>query len=143
MVAALYTHLCVKYTIPLKVLCLPHIRGSPRGHPPRFAIRLRCFRVFPKWNSLSHSPVFPLKCYPFLSASAGASSMPDKTSAEKPPRLEIVNRDGSPLAPVQTLFGSAAIAPLGDRPLQPNRGTSLNLDWIESVLLNTSAGQRR
>jgi len=65
------------------------------------------------------------------------------TSPEHPPRLEIVNRDASPLAPVQTLFGSAAIAQLGDRPLQPNRGTSLNLDWVESVRVNTSAVERR
>ena len=65
------------------------------------------------------------------------------TSPEHPPRLEIVNRDASLLAPVQTLFGSAAIAQLGDRPLQPNRGTSLNLDWVESVRVNTSAVERR
>jgi len=69
--------------------------------------------------------------------------MSDKTSAERPPRLELVNRDGSPLAHVQTLFGSAAIAQLRDRALQPNRGTSLNLDWIESVRVNTSAVERR
>jgi len=69
--------------------------------------------------------------------------MSEKTSAQKPPRLELVNRDGSPLAPVQTLFGSAAIAQLGERPLQPNRGTSLNLDWVESVRVNTSAVDRR
>ena len=65
------------------------------------------------------------------------------TSPEHPPRLEIVNRDASPLAPVRTLFGSAAIAQLADRPLQPNRGTSLNLDWVESVRVNTSAVERR
>lgn len=65
------------------------------------------------------------------------------TSPEHPPRLEIVNRDASPLAPVRTLFGSSAIAQLADRPLQPNRGTSLNLDWVESVRVNTSAVERR
>jgi deoxyribose-phosphate aldolase len=68
---------------------------------------------------------------------------PYMTPPEHPPRLEIVNRDASPAAPVQTLFGSAAIAQLGDRPLQPNRGTSLNLDWVESVRVNTSAVERR
>jgi deoxyribose-phosphate aldolase len=65
------------------------------------------------------------------------------TSPEHSPRLEIVNRDASLLAPVQTLFGSAAVAQLGDRPLQANRGTSLNLDWVESVRVNTSAVERR
>ena len=64
-------------------------------------------------------------------------------SPENPPRLEIVNRDGSPLAPVQSLFGPAAIAQLAARPLHPNRGTSLNLDWVESVRVNTSAVERR
>jgi deoxyribose-phosphate aldolase len=64
-------------------------------------------------------------------------------SPENPPRLELVNRDGSPIAPVQSVAGSTAIAQLYDRPLQPNRGTSLNLDWVESVRVNTSAVERR
>jgi len=64
-------------------------------------------------------------------------------SPENPPRLEIVNRDGSPIAPVQSLSGANAIAQLLGRPLQPNRGTSLNLDWVESVRVNTSAVERR
>ena len=65
------------------------------------------------------------------------------TSSDNPPRLEIVNRDGSPIAPVQSVSGPSAIAQLGARPLYPNRGTSLNLDWIESVRVNTSAIERR
>jgi deoxyribose-phosphate aldolase len=65
------------------------------------------------------------------------------TSSDNTPRLEIVNRDGSPISPVQTVAGSSAIAQLGSRPLHPNRGTSLNLDWVESVRVNTSAVERR
>jgi deoxyribose-phosphate aldolase len=38
---------------------------------------------------------------------------------------------------------SRAIAVLARRPLHLNRGTSLNLDWIESVRVNTSAVERR
>jgi len=37
----------------------------------------------------------------------------------------------------------SAIAVLAGRPLHLNRGTSLNLDWIESVRVNTSAVERR
>jgi len=64
-------------------------------------------------------------------------------SRENPPRLELVNRDGSPLAPVQQLSGSNTLAQLYGRPLVPNRGTSLNLDWVEGVRVNTSAVERR
>src|SRR5258705_2459649 len=38
---------------------------------------------------------------------------------------------------------SRAIAVLAGRPLQVNRGTSLNLEWVESVRVNTSAVERR
>jgi deoxyribose-phosphate aldolase len=38
---------------------------------------------------------------------------------------------------------SRAIAVLAGRPLQVNRGSSLNLDWVESVRVNTSAVERR
>src|SRR5258706_10115964 len=38
---------------------------------------------------------------------------------------------------------STAIAVLAGRPLHVNRGTSLNLEWIESVRVNTSAVERR
>ncbi len=65
------------------------------------------------------------------------------TPPENPPRLEIVNRDGSPIAPVHSLSGQTAIATLAGRPLYLNRGTSLNLDWVESVRVNTSAVERR
>ena len=36
-----------------------------------------------------------------------------------------------------------AIATLGGRELQPNRGVPLNLDWVENVRVNTSAVERR
>jgi deoxyribose-phosphate aldolase len=36
-----------------------------------------------------------------------------------------------------------ALATLGGRDLQPNRGIPLNLDWIEEVRVNTSAVERR
>ena len=36
-----------------------------------------------------------------------------------------------------------AIAKLGARELQPNRGIPLNLDWVENVRVNTSAVERR
>jgi deoxyribose-phosphate aldolase len=35
------------------------------------------------------------------------------------------------------------IATLGDRPLLPNRGVPLNLDWVREVRVNTSAVERR
>jgi deoxyribose-phosphate aldolase len=60
------------------------------------------------------------------------------TPREDPPRLELVSRDGSPLAPAAN-----TIAELYGQPLAPNRGTSLNLDWVENVRVNTSAVERR
>src|ERR1700719_1454523 len=36
-----------------------------------------------------------------------------------------------------------ALATLAGRELQPNRGIPLNLDWIESIRVNTSAVERR
>jgi deoxyribose-phosphate aldolase len=43
----------------------------------------------------------------------------------------------------QVASDSRAVAVLAGRPLQINRGTSLNLEWIESVRVNTSAVERR
>jgi deoxyribose-phosphate aldolase len=61
-------------------------------------------------------------------------------SEGKPMRLEIRDRRGNPLdaAPAQH-----AIATLQGQPLAANRGTSLNLDWLEQVRVNTSAVERR
>ncbi len=61
-------------------------------------------------------------------------------SEDKPMRLEIRDRRGNPL---DTGPARAAIALLNGRPLAPNRGTSLNLDWLEQVRVNTSAVERR
>jgi len=54
----------------------------------------------------------------------------------------------SPVAPSSGRLGnspadSRQIAVLAGHPLQVNRGTSLNLDWVESVRVNTSAVERR
>jgi deoxyribose-phosphate aldolase len=43
----------------------------------------------------------------------------------------------------QAASDSRAIAVLAGRALQINRGTSLNLEWVESVRVNTSAVERR
>jgi deoxyribose-phosphate aldolase len=43
----------------------------------------------------------------------------------------------------QLAADSRAIAVLAGRQLQSNRGSSLNLDWVESVRVNTSAVERR
>src|SRR5215475_6697076 len=59
-------------------------------------------------------------------------------SPENPPRLDIVDRHGHPLTDA-----AGAIATLNGRALKPNRGTSLNLDWVENVRVNTSAVERR
>ena len=63
-------------------------------------------------------------------------------NAEDRPRLEITDRQGHRIVPARG--GSlTAIAVLNERPLAPNRGTSLNLDWLEQVRVNTSAVERR
>src|SRR2546425_13284995 len=59
-------------------------------------------------------------------------------SRDNPPRLDTVDRHGHAIT-----GSSRAIATLAGRPLQPNRGTSLNLDWVESVRINNSAVERR
>src|SRR5208283_5066948 len=63
-------------------------------------------------------------------------------NAEDRPRLEITDRQGHRILPAHG-GSSAAIALLNGRPLAPNRGTSLNLDWLEQVRVNTSAVERR
>jgi len=59
-------------------------------------------------------------------------------AAEGKPRIELYDRHGHALSDA-----AGAIATLGGRALRPNRGTSLNLDWIESVRVNMSAVERR
>src|SRR5208282_3398565 len=63
-------------------------------------------------------------------------------NAEDRPRLEITDKQGYRIVPSQG-GSSTAIAVLHGRPLAPNRGTSLNLDWLEQVRVNTSAVERR
>src|SRR5580704_7093884 len=65
-----------------------------------------------------------------------------RMSTEDKPRLEITDKQGNRIMPVHG-GSSSAIAVLNGRPLAPNRGTSLNLDWVENVRVNTSAVERR
>ena len=44
---------------------------------------------------------------------------------------------------ITPLGSSAALATLGGRPLFPNAGVPLNLDWVRDVRVNTSAVERR
>ena len=62
-------------------------------------------------------------------------------SGEIKPRLEITDRQGNPI--VEARGPGGGIATLQGRALAANRGTSLNLDWVESVRVNTSAVERR
>ena len=64
-------------------------------------------------------------------------------SAQDKPRLEIIDRHGNPIVEAQGLVPGAGIAALNGRQLAANRGTSLNLDWVENVRVNTSAVERR
>jgi len=58
---------------------------------------------------------------------------------DKELRLEITEQRGNRPAPA----GRGAIAVLNGCELVGNRGTSLNLDWVENVRVNTSAVERR
>src|SRR5271166_5170244 len=61
---------------------------------------------------------------------------------QKRPRLEITDRQGNRIVS-ESFTGEAGIARLQGRELTANRGTSLNLDWVESVRVNLSAVERR
>src|SRR5208283_2060590 len=63
-----------------------------------------------------------------------------RMNQEKLMRLEIRDRRGNPLDTSPTRH---AIATLHGKALAANRGTSLNLDWLEQVCVNTSAVERR
>jgi deoxyribose-phosphate aldolase len=69
-----------------------------------------------------------------------ASDNPPRTTAANP--SAIAPPSGSPVNS-QSASDSRAIAVLAGRPLHINRGTSLNLEWVESVRVNTSAVERR
>jgi len=66
-------------------------------------------------------------------------------TADRSSRIDInlVDSVKIPLTPSAVHGPSSVIATLSGKPLQPNRGTSLNLDWIEDVRVNTSAVERR
>ena len=64
-------------------------------------------------------------------------------SGEIKPRLEITDRHGNRIVEAQGRSPQEAIAVLNGRALPGNRGTSLNLDWVENVRVNTSAVERR
>lgn len=59
------------------------------------------------------------------------------------PRLEITDRHGNRIVEAREHDPADTIALLAGRPLAKNRGTSLNLDWVETVRVNTSAVERR
>ena len=61
---------------------------------------------------------------------------------KRPPRLEITDRQGNRIVSENT-SNQPGIARLNGRELTANRGTSLNLDWVENVRVNTSAVERR
>src|SRR5882724_9076981 len=64
-------------------------------------------------------------------------------SQERPAKLESVDRNGKALMPGVAASSVGTIATLAGKGLCANRGTSLNLDWVEQVRVNTSAVERR
>jgi deoxyribose-phosphate aldolase len=64
-------------------------------------------------------------------------------NGEIKPKLEITDRHGNRIIETRDHGPAATIALLGGRPLAKNRGTTLNLDWVENVRVNTSAVERR
>jgi deoxyribose-phosphate aldolase len=72
---------------------------------------------------------------------AGAQEQP--MTRENVPHIDIVDRHGHSLASSLGTLSSTAITTRSGQSLLPNRGTSLNLDWIESVRANTSAVEQR
>jgi deoxyribose-phosphate aldolase len=61
---------------------------------------------------------------------------------QKRARLEITDRQGNRILS-ENSAGQTTIATLQGTALTANRGTSLNLDWVESVRVNLSAVERR
>jgi deoxyribose-phosphate aldolase len=64
-------------------------------------------------------------------------------SDEKRPRIELTDRNGRSIEMPGKIHLQNPIATLNGRELAANRGTSLNLDWVESVRVNLSAVERR
>src|SRR6516162_6111753 len=63
--------------------------------------------------------------------------------AQDKPRLEITDRQGNRIVSTEGHAAEGTIATLNGRALKANRGTSLNLDWVENLRVNTSAVERR
>ena len=64
-------------------------------------------------------------------------------SQERPAKLELVDRNGKALMPGVAASSVGTIATFAGKGLCANRGTSLNLDWVEQLRMNTSAVERR
>jgi deoxyribose-phosphate aldolase len=64
-------------------------------------------------------------------------------SGEIKPRIEITDRHGNRIVEAGRHSPGETIATLAGHPLAANRGTSLNLEWVENVRVNTSAVERR
>jgi deoxyribose-phosphate aldolase len=64
-------------------------------------------------------------------------------NSEREMRLELSDRKETRLVGADTSPSEGTIAQLNGRKLVANRGTSLSLDWIEQVRVNTSAVERR
>ena len=62
---------------------------------------------------------------------------------EKTVKIELIDRDGNALTAGHAEKNAQTIDGLAGRPLGANRGTSLNVDWLEQVRVNTSAVERR
>ncbi len=62
---------------------------------------------------------------------------------ENVPGVDLADRHGNSLAPSPGAPPASAFAVYSGRSLQPNRGTSFNLEWIENVRVNTSAVENR
>src|SRR5260370_2679855 len=62
---------------------------------------------------------------------------------EKPLKIELVDLRGNSLTSAPSGGEQRTIATLEGKALRANRGTSLNLDWVEQVRVNTSAAERR
>src|SRR5204863_7872355 len=62
--------------------------------------------------------------------------------SQNPSKLALEGGKGTDQSSLQA-GAASAIATLGGTPLHANRGTSLNLDWVEQVRVNTSAVERR
>lgn len=105
-------------------------------------------RVWPEWYALAlfkGSAVAACTLEEWTPAEGGPykSTGEGKMSGENKPRLEITDRHGNRIVEPRGTQPQETIAVLNGRALSGNRGTSLNLDWVENVRVNTSAVERR